>query len=559
MSSLAGTQSRSPSTTQLTRESDAEPSVELPVTTRLVDVEPEQWPYTKVRDWIALLSQAELPDGAFRLYCVSRSVIWENTKGGGPPPRPVIEITYEEYGLILGRSAKTISRLAAHLYTVGLWEEVERTSRSVRVPGKARPEVRTVVTIRVHDYPREPWSFDGPVKTWDKLAQIRETRKLGDPTPPADPMATGGNDPAAEGDVSAGPCDRTPVSDRSDQGEPDTGPSSPSAAVGDTTSAPAPGGPVPAGQCDRTPVSEQSHQVIPDDPFGPDDDDDPFADPSPAQTPPSAGRCDRTDSSEARTDLSAESDVSAGQSGHEGTLKKTGIKEEKPSLPPPSAAGRASLDEELAMFRTDTADLVGHLYDRAASLPGAQPLSAADRVGLARRIDSRLQEGWSLNRVRQVLNGGSLDGVRMPGRLWATRLDDMPAFPAMGPVVPAPRRAGHGQQATGGRPVQRARPTAVSARPRRAGTQTNDCSVLPDPNPGKARYEIPDDRGRRMTVVWADERTVPPWCGRCSGETRCLRARTPGALLRPCPDCHPDPGAFPVADEPEPVPAGPDA
>jgi len=558
LSSLAGTQSRSPSTTQLTRESDTEPHVELPVTTRLVDAEPEQWPYTKVRDWIALLSQADLPDGAFRLYCVSRSVIWENTKGGGPPPRPVIEITYEEYGLILGRSAKTISRLAAHLYTVGLWEEVERTSRSIRVPGKARPEVRTVVTIRVHDYPREPWSFDGPVKTWDKLAQIRETRKLGDPTPPAEPAA-GGNDPSAEGDIPPGQCDRTPVSAQSDHCEPDTAPASPSAAVDDPASTSAPDCPVSAGQCDRTSMSAQSHQAIPDDPFGPDDDDDPFADPSPAQTPEPAGRCGRTDLSEPRTDLSAESDVSAGQNECDGPLKKTGFKEEKPSLPPPPATGAATFDDELAMFSSDAVELIRRLYDRTATLTGAQPLSAADRVGLARRIDGRLQEGWSLNRVRAVLLNSSLDGVRMPGRLWATRLDDMPAFPATGPVVPAPRQARHDRRTPAGRPTPTARHSGPTARPRRTGSQTNDCSALPDPNPGKARYEIPDDRGRRMTVVWADERTVPPWCGHCSGETRCLRARTPGALLRPCPDCHPDPGAFPAADEPEPVPAGPDA
>lgn len=557
MSSLAGTQSRSPSTTELTRESDTESNVERPVTTRLIEPEPERWPYTKVRDWIALLSQDDLPDGAFRLYAVSRSVIWENTKGGGPPPRPVIEITYEEYGLILGRSAKTISRLAAHLYTVGLWEEVERTSRSIRIPGKARPEVRTVVTIRVHDYPRDPRAFTGPVKTWDRLAQIRETRKRGDTTSPCAPAATG-DDPTGGSDVRAGQCDRTPLSVQSEQ---DNFPpaSRPAPAAADArTPAGLSGDPVPAGQCDRTAVSAQSDQAIPDDPFGPDNDTGPSAGPSPAQTAAPAARCDRTDPSEARTDLSAELDVSAGHSTCDKALKKTGVKEEKPSLPPPSAA--ATLDDELAMFSTDAAELVCHLYDRAMSLPDAQPLSANDRIGLARRIDGRLKEGWSLRRVRAVVLNGSLDGVRIPARLWATRLDNMPAFPATGPALPVPREARHDQRATAARAAPPARPAGPPLRPRRPpAAHTNDCSRLPDPNAGKARYEIPDDRARRMTVVWADERTVPPWCGHCSEETRCLRARTPGALLRPCPNCHPDPGAFPAADASEPVPASPDA
>lgn len=547
MSTVAGTQSRLNSTSQVTRDDTDTSSPELPVTTRLLDAEPEPFPYTKVRDWITLLSQVDLPDGAFRLYCVSRSVIWENSKGG-PPARPIIEISYEEYGLIMGRSAKTISRLAASLYAIGLWEEVERTSRSVRIPGKARPEVRTVLTIRVHDYPRDPRNFEGPVKTWDKLSEIREARKRG--------PATGDTG----SDVFAGECDGTAMSAHTDQATGDA-PTTPPRPTSPGPSA-EPG--VSAGQCAETDLSGHTDQrpaAIADE----SDHDTPAGSRvPPAQTPEPPGGTARTDLSEAETDLSADLDVSAGQSTCDGPLKKTGFKEEKPSLPPPSAAAAAkpaALDDELAMFSDEAIELVAQLYARAMSLPGAQPLSAADRVGLARRIDSRITEGWSLTRVRQVLNGGSLDGVRMPGRLWAARLDDMPAFPRT-TSVPAPRD-GHcpAPPQPPARPSLPGRPTTAAAFPRttRPHSRTNDCSDLPDPNPGKARYEIPDPRGVRMTVVWADDRTVKPWCGHCSGDTRCLRPRSAGALARPCPDCHPDPAAFPTLDEDTPTPAGTNA
>lgn len=522
MSVAAGTECRSATPDRVTADTSNAPPTEPAVSTRLVSSDSEPFPYTKVRDWIPLLPQADLSDGAFRLYCISRSVIWENAKGG-PPPKPVIEITYEEYATILGRSPRTISRFAQDLYTVGLWEVVERAHRSVAVPGKARPEVRTVMTIRVHDYPHDPPGFTGPVKTWDVLSAIRDSKAASRAARPTQTPV----------------CATTTVSAQSDQGGYDQS---------------------DATECDWTDLSPQSST-----PGG----EDQQRGPSPAETPETAGQCERTSVTTPRTDLSDDVDVSAAHAACDGTPKKN-VEEEKPSLPPPSRsrhdtssaaeqnAGadqqggtrRESLADELAMFSDDAVGLVGQLYDKTLAAPGLQPLSAADRIGLARRIDSRLAEGWSLARIRAVLTGGSLVGVRMPGRLWAGRLDDMPAFPA----VPAPRNAP--DNTPGGDRDQRRQPPQ---RPQRR-VVTNDCSSLPEPNPGRIRYEVPDGRGIRLVAKWADARRTLPWCGRCGPDARTLMPRQTGQLPRPCPDCHPDPGAFPPPPQETPstpdVPAG---
>jgi hypothetical protein len=499
VSVAAGTDRGADSPDPATRDAPNAPASEPPAATRLLSPDAEPFPYTKVRDWIALLPQSTLSDGAFRLYYLSRSVIWENSKGGAPA-RPVVEITYEEYAAILGRSARTIARFAHELYQAGLWQIVERAHRSVVVPGKARPEVRTVMTIRVHDYPQDSATFSGPVKTWDVLAAIRDSKR------------------AERG------CVTTPVSAQSGQG---------GYAQADAT------------ECGRTELSLQSSDP-------PEQDRQQAV--SPAETPESAGGSAETTVTGGRTNLSTPSDVSAGQRVRKEGLKKKG-EEENPSLPPtPSTpqdqrglpeqppARKDSLTDELAMFSEATVALVGQLYDKTLATAGLQPLSAADRAGLARRIDARLAEGWSLSRVRAVLTGGSLVGVKVPGRLWASRLDDMPAYAA----VPHPRSAADD---AGPAPAQggglRNRPSAV----------TNDCSSLPDPNLGKVRYQVPDERGVRLVVRWADGRRVLPWCGRCSDGTRTLAPRQPGGLPRACPDCHPEPHVFPADSE---IPSSPD-
>lgn len=499
MSVAAGTDCGSMPPDRATRDVPNAPPTDAAVSTRLFTPDAEPFPYTKVRDWIALLPQSVLSDGAFRLYYLSRSVIWENSKGGAPT-RPVVEITYEEYATILGRSARTIARFAHELYSAGLWNVVERAHRSVVVPGKARPEVRTVMTIRVHDYPREADSFAGPVKTWDVLAAVRDSKR------------------AARTDRG---CAETRMSAQSDQGE---------YAQSDAT------------KCDRTGMSPQSQNR-------PEQDHQQGS--PPAETPESRGGSEATAVTERGTDLSAPDDVSAGQSACDDAPKKKG-EEEKPSLPPgPPAADDQlipapteprtpgdSLVDELAMFSDAAVELVGQLYDKALATPGLQALSAADRAGLARRIDARLTEGWSLSRIRAVLTGGSLVGVKVPGRLWTSRLDDMPAYSA----VPRPRSA----------PDNTTGPSAnrgAGQRPRQAAV-TNDCSHLPDPNAGKVRYQVPDERGIRLVVRWADARRVLPWCGRCSSETRTLSPREPGKLPRACPDCHPEQHAFPPDTEP---------
>lgn len=495
------------------------PSPEARVATRLVHSSPEPFPYTKIRDWIALLPSSELGDGAFRLYYVSRSVICENTKSGAPT-KAIIEITYEEYAAILGRSARTISRFAQELYAAGLWEEVERSHRSIKVPGKARPEVRTVLTIRVHDFPREPWTFSGPSKTWDVLGAVRESKQtLAAGTGRAADTAETVDAHAEPSESSTGAhetgCETTPVSAQSDQ---------PTFPVVDP----------PA--CDRTDLSSQSAATYPQDqPQGP----------PPARTSTPAGGSEATDLSASRTDLSASSPVCTGQTACDAPLKE-GVKEEKPSLPPtPSAHALSSsepLADELALFSTPTIQLVAHLYDKTLITPGLQPLSAAERGALARRIENRLAEGWSLSRIRAVLTGGSLVGVKMPGRLWAGRLDDMPAPPE----VPAPRGTPDDM------PTRRTSRTPADAGRRVSAIEANDCSLQRDPNAGRTRYEVPEGRGVRMAVRWADSDRVPPWCARCSSDARTLRPDTAGGMPKPCLDCHPEPHAFP---QPEPEPA----
>lgn len=231
---------------------------------------------------------------------------------------------------------------------------------------------------------------------------------------------------------------------------------------------------------------------------------------------------------------------------------------DEPHADDPDPREAASLADELAMFRPEAVELVAWLCARARELPHARPLSADERVGLARRIDAHLTQGWSLTRVRAVLSAGRLDSIRLPGPLWIKRLDEMPACRhyTSGPArpaaaVPAPRVGG-----TGGLAARQPGRYRAAGAPRRGHVQINDCSGLPEPNPGRARYEIPDIHRRRMTPVWADDRAVPPWCGRCSGDSRCLIPAEPGGLLRPCPTCHPEPGAFPAP--PENAAAGPD-
>lgn len=520
-----------PDTSDRVTRGDSPPPTEAAVATRLVEAETEPFPYTKVRDWIALLPQSALSDGAFRLYYISRSVIWENAKGG-PPPRPVVEITYEEYSAILGRSARTISRFAEDLFTTGLWEELERTCRSVRVPGKARPQVQTVVTIRVHDYPRAPWDYDGPVKTWDVLSAVRDTKRR-----------------QREAIVSAGGCGTTDPSTQSDQGKQSAGNDQGHAPAEEARAPDNADADIRAGQCattDLSPRSDQGKQPTLTDHCETTAEPKPPVSVPPAQNGETAGGTDTTNLSDPRTDLSPEPPVSAGHKACEPTLKKR-VEEDKTSLPPAPpaetpAAPRVSLDDELAMFSAAAVTLVGQLYDKTLTTPGLQPLSATERAGLARRIDGRLAEGWSLTRVRAVLTGGSLVGVKMPGRLWAGRLDDMPAARPTSPGGVPPQRA-----AAASRHAPIAGPRRYGDRRTHAGC-TNDSSTLPDPNPGKARYEVPDGRGRRMSVRWADDRRVPRWCGRCSADSRCLRPAEGGTLLVPCPECHPEPDLFPAAD-----------
>jgi hypothetical protein len=489
VSNDAGTQSRESSTEQVTREGP-DPSIVEPVT-RLLDSDGERFPYTEIRDWIGLLDPRVLADGPFRLYVISRSVICENAKDD-TPARRVVEISYEEYAEILGRCARTISRYAQDLFAVGLWEEVERGARSVRVPGAARPQVQTVLSIRVHDRPRDLTAFDGPVKTQDVLSRIREARQR--------------------------------------------------RALPDTDG---------AGRCDMT---QQSGHTPPSAPP---------ATPQPGQTRQSPGRSEGTPPSPPLTDMSA-TGVSAGHPVCEEAPEKVSD-EEQPS--PPAASSRAEqpavsdpdmpgtgaadtdtadsladeLADELAMFSGEAVHVVRQLYAKTVGLPGTQPLSAEERAGLARRIDSRLSEGWSLSRIHAVLTGGSLVGVRMPGRLWASRLDDMPPYLARLP-------------ADDGRDTAPARTQPPAAPPpRRTGPPRG--SRVPDPNEGKTRYEVPDARGR-MAARWRDAHSTAPWCGRCAPDARTLRPRAPGELPRPCGVCHPEPDAFPGSDAERPS-AGP--
>lgn len=504
------------------------PSGDTSVSTRLLDSEPEPFPYTRVRDWIALQPQSVLGDGAFRLYYVSRSVIFENSKGGAPS-RPVIEITYVEYAAIMGRNVRTIQRFADELYKVGLWEVLERTSRSVVIPDKPRPQVRTVLTIRVHDYPREPWSYDGPVKTWDVLAAIRAA-----------------NEPApAQGDIRPGQAATTGMSGQkggiSGQRPPDPDDSQ---ADPDT---------ITADQSATTTASGQSDQAKPE----PDDDDQASAEhPTPGlpvEVPITAGQCATTSTSQPTTNLSDHVDISAGQTACEASLKN--LEKEPPSLPPAPQAAAASqaqeLTDELAMFSPAAVELVTELYEQALQLPAAQPLSAEERAGLARRIDQRTREGWSLTRVRAVLLGGRLDSVNMPGRLWSKRLDDMPAVPAGAMPAQGPPRPASATPAA--EAAVRRQSSSRQAPQRRS---SNDCSQLPDPNAGMTRFEVPDNRGMRLVARWMPATEAPPWCSRCDSDSRTLRPAHSGELPQPCPHCHPAPEAFPpVPPSPRPAPA----
>lgn len=191
----------------------------------------------------------QLSDAGWRYYSAVRSFIFDQDE------EFEVDLTDEVIGELLGKSAKTVGRARRDCYAAGMIEELGYWKESVRVSGKAKPEVRTFRRLIVHH--EVPEGYEGPVNAYSEKRRIErrrraeqnEARQLREQQRAARPAAEAADDgagdgaaedaaPSAQGEAAPDEgSDRTDLSGQSDQGkhEPlDEGPA----------------------QCDRTDLSE---------------------------------------------------------------------------------------------------------------------------------------------------------------------------------------------------------------------------------------------------------------------------------------------------------------
>ncbi|MFD1145876.1 hypothetical protein [Saccharothrix hoggarensis] len=147
----------------------APPGGEPPETLQIGSAEAGKPSYTLGWDWIDL--HPELPDASVRVYRAIRMCILEKD------PDRQIKLTDEEIGELTHRSRTSVWRAMKPLFALGLIEEVSTERRSVRVPGEAKPQVRTFRTLTVHDHPRGGYSsYEGPVNPFNVLKRVAAER-----------------------------------------------------------------------------------------------------------------------------------------------------------------------------------------------------------------------------------------------------------------------------------------------------------------------------------------------------------------------------------------------
>lgn len=147
-----------------------------------------------------------LSDAGWRYYCAVRSYIFDADE------EFEVDITDEVVAELLGKSAKSIGRARKDCYAAGVIVELSTWKESVRVEGKARPEVRTFRRLIVHH--EVPEGYTGPVNAYREKRRI-EQRRTQEQREARERRAQDRKAQKATGAV----CDRTDVSAQSDQGE----------------------------------------------------------------------------------------------------------------------------------------------------------------------------------------------------------------------------------------------------------------------------------------------------------------------------------------------------
>lgn len=153
--------------------------------------------YTTAWDWIDL---SDLPDHSVRILRILRMFVFEKD------PSRRVRITQDEIAKLARRTESSVRRSMKPLYELGVLEQVEVVKRSVEVPGKNRPEIRTAVVYRLNDKP--PAGYAGPVNPFAELKRLRgePVSDRADVRAQSDQQVPDEDQP--EQDVSAGGTDR---------------------------------------------------------------------------------------------------------------------------------------------------------------------------------------------------------------------------------------------------------------------------------------------------------------------------------------------------------------
>lgn len=122
--------------------------------------------FTQTGDWVWM--QQALSDRGFRYYAAVRAFIFDNDD------EYEVELTDEVIARLLGKTAKSVSAARRDCYAAGVIEELHTWKESVRIEGKARPEVRTFRRLIVHHEVPEGWT--GPVNAYAEKRRIEQRR-----------------------------------------------------------------------------------------------------------------------------------------------------------------------------------------------------------------------------------------------------------------------------------------------------------------------------------------------------------------------------------------------
>ncbi|RBM18094.1 hypothetical protein DI005_20075 [Prauserella sp. PE36] len=122
--------------------------------------------FTHQGDWVWLNQQ--LSDRGYRYYSAVRSFIFDADEDFE------VDLTDEVIAELLGKDAKSVSRARKDCYAAGVIEELHTWKESVRVEGKAKPEVRTFRRLVIHH--EVPEDYAGPVNAYAEKKRVELRR-----------------------------------------------------------------------------------------------------------------------------------------------------------------------------------------------------------------------------------------------------------------------------------------------------------------------------------------------------------------------------------------------